>query len=341
MRSIQYSGTWKGGLWTTLDNRVRFLQSKGMTRKPHNILSEKDVRTLFTSPELDGRTPRSFQCRLMYGVAMLTAMRTKELSSLKVSQFRKTEIEGVRAYIVKGVMGGVGGNCKNSKGGLRQINETPKEVPIFDFDELDGILNVYKDVEKYLSVRENMDVPPKCEDRFFLGINGQASRFEDFFRRSPVSVHQVRRVIQKAAEANGIVGLGDHDHIVFHCICKTTTQRCVDGGFADSAITKRTGHRCIESLRSYEHLKGVTGMKQQSAILKSADSAQDHVQKRMRVAGEGGGDDISRGTPGPVSVQVHANGADGHSMQKHISGALQTIGAIHGATININIHVDK
>lgn len=47
-------GNVEGGLWTILENRVRFIKAKGEKRKPHNILSKHDVRILLKSSELDG-----------------------------------------------------------------------------------------------------------------------------------------------------------------------------------------------------------------------------------------------------------------------------------------------
>lgn len=104
-------------------------------------------------------------------------MRSKELSLLKISQVKKTKIEGTNAYIVKSTMGDVNGNCKNSKVSLKEINKTPKEVPIFDVDETDGLLNVYKDIEKCLEARMKTSVPENIHNRFLLGINRNASRF--------------------------------------------------------------------------------------------------------------------------------------------------------------------
>lgn len=58
--------------------------------------------------------------------------------------------------------------------------------------------------------------PGKIRERSSLRINGNASRFEDFFRSAALSTHQIMRVIQGASEKNGVIGLGDHEHIVTH-----------------------------------------------------------------------------------------------------------------------------
>lgn len=88
---------------------------------------------------------------------------------------------------------------------------------------MDGLGNVYNDIDKYLKVREKIDVSENFKKRFFLGSNGGASRFETFFKRAPVSTHQICRIIQAAAAANNVVGLGDHDCVVTHCLRKSCT----------------------------------------------------------------------------------------------------------------------
>lgn len=40
----------------------------------------------------------------------------------------------MNAFVINSIKGGVDGNSKDSKAGLKQINEIRKEVPIFDSD---------------------------------------------------------------------------------------------------------------------------------------------------------------------------------------------------------------
>ena len=77
-----------------MDNRFRVQQAEGQTRKSHNVLSGHDIRGLFSSSELNGTTTRLFQCRLIFGIAICTLMRPKELSLLEVGQFTKKNSMG-------------------------------------------------------------------------------------------------------------------------------------------------------------------------------------------------------------------------------------------------------
>lgn len=169
-------------------------------------------------------------------------------------------------------MGAVGGTCKNGREGRKMIQNTPTEVPIFNEDDLDGIVNVYKDMYRYLKVWNEITLPSSISGRFFLGINANASRFENVFKRAALSSHQIRKIVQGAADANGIVGYGDQDHIFMHFTRKTSAQRMVDACMADTATMKRTGHLCVESVTAYQNLRGVTGLKQQAIIVASSKS---------------------------------------------------------------------
>ena len=40
-----------------------------------------------------------------------------------------------------------------------------------------------------------------------------------------------------------------------------------EAGFADSSISKRTWHRCLDSIRDYQNLRGTTGKLQQNVLL--------------------------------------------------------------------------
>lgn len=111
-------------------------------------------------------TPRSFQCRHIFGLGLLTFMRSKELEMLKISEIKKI-IEGTSSFFTKTTMGGFNSNSKNSKRYMKQTNEITKEVPIFEIYELDCLVNVHKDVVKYLQTRIKMHVTSSIPDGFF------------------------------------------------------------------------------------------------------------------------------------------------------------------------------
>lgn len=74
-------------------------------------------------------------------------MRPTELAFLELGQFRKITLNGTAAYIVKGKLRNINGTYKNSKGGIRKIEDASKEISILDIDQLDGKFNVYSHVD--------------------------------------------------------------------------------------------------------------------------------------------------------------------------------------------------
>ena len=135
----------------------------------------------------------------IFGVALLTEMPPCELAFLKMSQFRKQRLNGSDTWVIKGIIGDSNGTCKNSKGGIKAVKRTPKEVTVFNITQLDGLVNVYHDIERYMNIRRTITLAADKNDRFFLGINGGATRFSEFIKRLVTSKTQVRRVVQMAA----------------------------------------------------------------------------------------------------------------------------------------------
>ena len=122
----------------------------------------------------------------------------------------------------------------------------------------------------------------------------------------------------------------------------------VDAGLPDTATMKRTGHRCVESIKGYQNLLGKTGRIQQNAILPSREMSKrdernvdtcnnlnevnsvhfdrdrqvtNRQHKRVRFAND--------------ALYMNATG----DLENSVTSALQTIGVIHGGTVNISINL--
>lgn len=74
------------------------------------------------------------------------------------------------AYIVKGKLRAINGTLKKAEGDIRKIKYTPKEIPIFDIDQLDGKGNVYSDADKYLAVRKTITLQNEKKIPLFLRL---------------------------------------------------------------------------------------------------------------------------------------------------------------------------
>lgn len=85
-------------------------------------------------------------------------MRPIQLAFLELGQFEKITLNETNAYMVKGKLRAINKTSQNAKGGIRQIKDSPKEIPFFDIKQIDRKVNVYEDVDKYMRVRKNISL---------------------------------------------------------------------------------------------------------------------------------------------------------------------------------------
>lgn len=179
----------KEGLLAVLDNNFSLQQSNGVLRQSNNVLSKTDLCKLFTSSSLSRATPYSFQTRLIFGIAVVTAMRPTELYTLTMGQFKKTKLNGKHVWQTKSVIGSQQGASKTFNGGFRAAGDKPTTVCVWNRDLVDGNLNVYKDSDEYISARLNLETGTErflqCNPKWtcintFLSVNTWGSiRFQE------------------------------------------------------------------------------------------------------------------------------------------------------------------
>ena len=149
-----------------LDNWFSDQQSRGLITHGHNILTDADVEKLYDSDQLSHSTPTSFQTRLIFDIALATAMRISEIYKLKRSQVTHSR-QGDRNYIrIEGIVGSVEGTSKNAQGGIKAVKQKLREVFIWDQTDMNGKVNIYEDIMNYISVRETIDMKQHKNERF-------------------------------------------------------------------------------------------------------------------------------------------------------------------------------
>lgn len=260
----------KQGLMTVINNRFSEQQSRNKHVVSHNVLTGEDVKKLFESAQLSRATPASFQCRLLFGIALMTAMRPTELRLLRLSQFSKLCMSGEEVWKICSRVGSIDGTSKTSHGGWNAVNSKPKEVIIWNITSLGGSVNIYADIEEYMAMRNEIIIE-KDNDRFFAAINKSATSRKHFFKGQPLGEHSMRRIIQSACLINNITGSGGNAGIVTHSLRGTVATLLLEAGTPYSAITMRTGHKQVDSLKHYQNLRGIEGKKQQNILFPSSE----------------------------------------------------------------------
>lgn len=236
----------------------------------HNVLTKVYVEKLFTSPELSRNTPSSFQCRIIFGIEPVTAMRPTELHKLKISQFSQVFEEGEEVWCIKGRMGAVHGTSNTSIGGWKSAKFKPKEAFVFNEEYFNGTVNIFQDVTDYLFLRKNLKMKKdQDDDRLFTAYNPQRDQLSDFSKCQVLGVHTLIKAIQYACMKNEIVGLGSNKGIFTHSLRGTVSYMLIEAGHTDSAVACRTGHKQLESLKNYQNLRGGEGRNQQNCIFAS------------------------------------------------------------------------
>lgn len=73
---------------------------------------------------------------------------------------------------------------KNAKGGWKETNTRPKQIVICNRSFMDGILNFYEYIEKYLSARSAIKMNQEGNKCFFAAINHKAASLSTLFLKA-------------------------------------------------------------------------------------------------------------------------------------------------------------
>lgn len=117
-----------------------------------------------------------------------------------------------------------------------------------------------------MKIRIAMKHPDCKKKHFFNAINGSAIRLTDFLKREVVRCHQVWKEMQTMKLKNRVIGFGSNGQIVTHGCRGISTQSVVKNGIPNSAISKRTSHRIIESICNGQNVLGNNDIRQKKVL---------------------------------------------------------------------------
>lgn len=95
----------RNGLMAVLDNRSRSLQMKGGHTISQILLSKADLQHLFQSASLSKEIAEGFQARLDFSLCILTAILPSALSTLRIKQFEKINVNGQKVWKITSAVG--------------------------------------------------------------------------------------------------------------------------------------------------------------------------------------------------------------------------------------------
>ena len=179
--------------------------------KPHDLLSMKDILSIFNYEHCDKRSAKGFRNSLVIAAGLAIGARTTELLMLKVSQFQREILNNKNALAYYPKVGSRVGESKNHEGGIAYVNYRRRVIPIHDIDLLDGESNIYQLINEYMSASEEANISP---ERFFLGTKprriGQTS---SFLKPQPTGRNTMTSIVKKICNALGIRGEGVAKHV--------------------------------------------------------------------------------------------------------------------------------
>ena len=239
------------------DNKFNPQQSKGIVPERHNVLSKEEVLKLYESSLLDRSTPLRFQARLVFGMALITAMCPCMLVHLAIGQVQKITCGAEEVWKIRGVIGRRVGASKTARGGWKAVKDKPQEVCVWNRSCLDGKLHLFEDIEDYMRVRSQMDCG---SDRFFMGVKARATKFDKFFKRQHPGCNAFASIVGRVCEHEEIKGSGVKRGITLHKFRGSVVTLLFKDGQNDVNVAMRIGHRDLASLKNHHNLRGALGM---------------------------------------------------------------------------------
>ena len=95
----------------------------------------------------------------------MTFFRPTALAELTIGQVMKEKRDGEMVWVVTGAVRSRVGASKTNPGGLAAVREKPPQIFVWNRVALDGVVNVYQDIEDYMQMGRSMDA---TTNRFFL-----------------------------------------------------------------------------------------------------------------------------------------------------------------------------
>lgn len=151
-----------------IDNRFSPQQPYGVFTESHNVLSQDHLEKLYESAKLysDKPKPNSFPARLVFDIALVTAIRPSALVNLTTTQFSDLKLPGEMVWWIRQGVRSRSVFSKTSAGGWKFAGEKPVETFVWNRSARGGILNVFADIDDFMSVRMHMSVR---RNQFFRG----------------------------------------------------------------------------------------------------------------------------------------------------------------------------
>ena len=242
-------------LMRTCDSVYRDLHSKGIGTDVRHTLtfSVEDEEKLWVTGVLGDASPKSLQRAVFYYIGKRFCVRGgEEQRKLGHSQFQRTERPDSYTYVEHG--------SKNRSGGLAQLRQENKCVPCYSIPDkaprcLVFLLDLYlRKLPKYAFEHDVLYCRPKIK----MPLDGP------WYDPVPVGRNKLGSMVKEMCENAGIAPRTNHS------LRATGATALFHADVPERIIQKTTGHRSLDSLRTYERIS----TEQQEAVSRVMMSTQ-------------------------------------------------------------------
>lgn len=318
------------GIVTALDNKLRERRAAGCTIRSRNTLSKGDIKKLYSSDVLSKQTPRGFITRIIFGLALMTPFRKSEIWALRMKDVTIRVQQGEKVWRLVACHGASGGASTTQTGGWALVNYRPKEAYIRNSEHLDGLVNVFKDLEEYVDLVSTVRGP---EDHLLAAVNYTAIERCKFFKRGNLGIHSIAKYVKEACEVLGIVGEGVNDHVTVDGLREIVLSNLSESGNVEpreavisNPHKSRNGEPSQQScsLEGYRNHRGTLNRQEQIAIRGNSKGVQ--ITVRETVVHENNRRSLGVGsTGGAVTCVTKRHVAVGNQPESSRSGKRQRV----------------
>lgn len=104
-------------------------------------------------------------------------------------------------------------------------------------------------------------------DRMFLGVNRNARIVSLLFTRPALGKNMFSTILKQVCKQESVTSDECKTWPSNHTLRDTLEIILIEVGYYDSKVARRTGHREMRSLKSYQNLREDEGLNQQRSIL--------------------------------------------------------------------------
>lgn len=185
-----------------LDNKIRDLQGERHISKSHNVLSQRDVETLYASPSLSHINVKSFLARVIFDVTFIAAIKPGKPADLRLSKFSFPKCNASECICIASHIERFDGSVKTQLRGPKMINCKAPKILVSIMNQASGEVNFFQNMKVYI---EFFSTVCKSLGKFISAIEYGEFVYKKHFRNQNFVCNNLQKCVLNAFEACGFL----------------------------------------------------------------------------------------------------------------------------------------